>query len=51
MTRTGREPRLPIRRGVTTVGRMAPVTTGNDAPHGTRDSQSDGTRDWERELA
>ena len=27
---------MPIRRGVTTVGRMAPVTTGNDATHGTR---------------
>ena len=36
MTRAGREPRLPIRGGVTTVGRMVPVTTGNDATHGTR---------------
>ena len=35
---------MPIRWGVTTVGRMVPVTTGNDAPHGTHDSQSDGTR-------
>ena len=36
MNRTEREPRLPIRGAVTTVGRIVPVPTGNDATHGTR---------------
>jgi hypothetical protein len=40
----GRAPRLPIRGGVTTVGRRVPATTANDATYGIVTTRADGTR-------
>ena len=51
MTRTEREPRLPIRGAVTTVGRMVPVPTGNDATHGTHGTRVVALSRLRRELA